>query len=131
MPLLPFVKSMYLCDQIRVDATTNKLDIIGVGNVLRLPQGDTFPYIKPKFGVVSQLAGGIGTIEMICQITLASSGQVIYQSQPHRLTFTQRHMTLFYAVKLSSFPFPSRGVYLVELFCDGSFVEDQLYHVWD
>jgi hypothetical protein len=74
---------------------------------------------------VSTPAGGSGQVKTRVEIARASDGSMLCRTNDCVLTFGDRNATVHARYALTDVTFPEPGFYLVELFCEDEFVEDQ------
>ena len=58
MPVLPFAKSLYLCEG-TIGFAHQKTDLIGIFNSIRAP---SYPHLQRHFVAFAQLIGGLGQV---------------------------------------------------------------------
>lgn len=119
--LIPVAKAVYLCDDILSDPTRVKPHLIGVLNAIR---ADRYPYILPKLQVFAKLVDGLGEVRCRVLIHHARTGRVVHQTGDQVLRFADRRQTIYATFRLQELVWPSPGEYLVELYCNGQFVDD-------
>ena len=118
--IIPFAKALYLCDG-HIGMANQKTDLVGIFNSIRAP---TYPHVQQHFVIFAQLIGGLGQIPFYFDVTLSQTGQLLHTTNTHVLNFPRRDKLIQLAYTMQGCLFPARGVYLVELFCDGQWVAD-------
>jgi hypothetical protein len=123
--LIPLGKIVYVCDDVLQDPARGKLHVLGAFNAIRPPSGTGYPYRLPKLCVFAQLTGslGVGTVE--ARATNAATGEEVFASPQYQVTFPGGHGILTVVIRLLNCPFPQPGVYLIQLFSQGAFIDDR------
>jgi hypothetical protein len=121
MPIVPVAKAIYLCDY-HVGYSDGKVDLYGLFNAIRAPHG--FPYNRSRFCVFAQLINGLGKVPFFVDIRDATSDKLIWSTQPKQLVFPDRFTVVQMALTIEGCPFERPGLYLLELFCDNTWVCD-------
>jgi hypothetical protein len=118
--VLPVAKGLYLCDY-HVGYENRKVDLYGLFNAIRPP---TYPHTQGHFCVFAQLVNGLGQVPFFVDIRRAATDELIYTTTRNMLSFPSRTTLVQMALAIEGCQFDSPGVYLVELFCDNSWVCD-------
>ena len=118
--ILPFAKALYLCD-CHLGFATQKTDLVGIFNSIRAP---AYPHVQQHFVIFAQLIGGLGLIPFYIDVTFPQTGQLMHTTNTRIVSFPRRDKVVQLAYTTQGCLFPARGVYLVELFCDGQWVAD-------
>jgi hypothetical protein len=124
----PIPKAVYLCDDVVPDAETGKVHLLGVFNAAR-PAGGIFPYRLDRLCVFAQLVGGPPEAPMHIEVVRAETDEVAYASPTYSVRFPTRLTTTSVCIRVRGCPFPAPGVYLVELYCSGVFLDDRSLHL--
>ena len=119
MAVIPVAKALYLCEEI--DDESGALNLYALFNAI---SADAFPHTLDSFCVFVQLAGGLGHVRVHCDISRASDERVIRVSNVYPLRFDRRSQLLRLAITLEGTTFDEPGVYVVQLFCDNTWVAD-------
>ncbi len=119
--IVPVSKGLYLCDYY-TGYDDGKSDLYGLFNAIRPAAG--FPHEHGRFCVFAQLANGLGPVSFFIDIRDASSDELIYTTIPRALTFPDRHTTIQMVVAIEGCVFERPGLYLLELFCENTWVCD-------
>ncbi len=127
--VLPVPKSVFLCDDVVADPASQKIHVLGVFNAIRPAGPEVFPYSLGQLCVFLQLIGGAGEIHAHVEILNASTEELVYTSPKHPLRFSGRHSTISACFRIRDCSFPKPGVYLVEFYCQDTFVDDRAFHV--
>ena len=83
-----------------------------------------YPHTQPSFVCFAQLTGGLGDIPCHIDIRRASDTELIRTTNVLLLHFSNREQLLHVRVNIEGCVFESPGVYLVELYCDNTWVAD-------
>src|SRR5581483_2746540 len=112
--VLPVAKAVYLCDEVRRDPSTNKIHLFGLLNSIRPDEGTTFPFHLGRLCVFAQLTDGLGRFPGHVEIVNATTGDRIYRTPEHELTFPSRTRLVYANFRILDCSFPEPGRYLVE-----------------
>jgi hypothetical protein len=119
--VVPVAKSLYLADA-TLGYSGGKTDVMGLFNTITLSNG--YPHTA-TFVVFAQLQGGLGHVPFHIDIRQGSMiGPLVFASNVHHLHFAHRDFTHQLAYTVPDCRFTRSGIYLVELFCCGSWVAD-------
>jgi len=124
-PIAPVAKRMVVCDEVVGDPSSGKVTIVGIWDAVRLPRGASFPYRLAKLCVYACWRGGSGQVKTRVEVARALDGSMLCRTNDCLLTFADRNATVHARYALTEVTFPEAGFYLVELFCEDEFVEDQ------
>ncbi len=125
LPLLPVGKIVHVCDDVVADPASRKPSILNLWEVVRPPQGATFPYTLGKLCLAARMSDGQGEIRFRVDIVRADTTEVIRQRQDCAVRFTNRHRSILVVIRLGDVTFPAPGNYLVQLIAEGTFIDDQ------
>jgi hypothetical protein len=123
--VVPLGKIVYVCDDVLQDPASGKVHVLGVFNAIRPPSGTGYPYHLPKLCVFAQLTGSIGVGTVQARAMDASTGQEVFASPQYQVNFPGGQSILTVVIRLSDCLFPQPGVYLVQLFSQGAFIDDR------
>jgi hypothetical protein len=126
--LIPVVKSIYLCDEFISDSPSGKISMVGVFDAFR-PSVSVPPFALGRLCVVAQLVGGIGDVPINVEVSDSVTGNLVFGSTTQTLRFPTRHTTVYCCVRLYNCRFPSPGLYFVELYARGQFLDDRRLRV--
>ncbi len=129
MVLLPVSKLVYVCDVVIADPVSHKPSILNLWEIVRIPNGTGFPYTLDKLCVVALMRDGQGEIRFRADLVRADTMEVIRRSKNYVVPFMDRRRSTLVVIRLREVIFPQEGSYLVEFFCEGAFVDDQLISV--
>ena len=129
MAVLPVVKSIYVCDEVRRNPLGGKVDMVGACNSATVPWSMPFPYQLPRMSILVQMSGGHGDVACRLEIVQAKTLTPIYVSAPLHIFFQTRHTTIHASVKLDGILIPDVGEYWIEWYCDGTILDDKLFYV--
>lgn len=117
--ITPVAKTLFLCEEI--DVEWGMTNLYGLLNILR-PAG--YPHTQESFSAFLQLSQGLGEMSFHIDIRRARDYRLIRASTPRRLNFQDRSQVLQVVTHFEGVYFEEPGVYLVELFCDNTWVGD-------
>jgi hypothetical protein len=119
--ILPVAKALYLCDY-EVGYSDGKVDLYGLFNAIR-PQ-TAFPYTCGQFCVFAQLVNGLGRMPFLIDIRFAQTDELVWTTELRELVFPNRNTVVQLALTIEGCPFGRHGLYLLELFCNNTWVCD-------
>lgn len=120
LPILPVAKGIYLCDYV-IDYEKGKVDLYGLFNAIH---SSNYPHTQRRFCVFAQLINGFGRVPFFIDIRDAARDQLIHTTQTNYLLFPNRNTLVQLAMSIEQCFFPQSGMYLVELYCDNTWVSD-------
>ena len=123
--VVPLGKIVYVCDDVLRDAV-NKTHVIGAFDAVRPPDGANYPFDLDHLCVFAQFAGGLGHGVVQVKVVEAASGDEVFGSPVYQVNFPGGQQILTLVIRILDCPFPQPGAYLVQLFCQGAFVDDRL-----
>ncbi len=114
----PFIRHMLLCEDVRRDPNNpNKVDVLGLLSTIRAGGESAFPLHLPVLCVYLEVSGGRGVGQARIDCRQADSGQVIFSTPPHPLTFSLDPLAVrFLIFRVTDCFFPEPGLYWVQ-FC--------------
>ena len=118
--ILPFAKSIYLCDGC-IGYPGGKTDIMGLFNSVR---PSAYPHTLSTFVVFAQLTGGLGRVPCYVDIQYPAASQLVRTTYLKMLPFPHRKSVVQLAFTIQDCVFNRPGVYLVELYCDAQLIAD-------
>jgi len=119
--VIPVAKSLYLCDEILADPTRVKPHLIGVLNSVRVP---TFPHTVDRLCVFAKLCDGFGDVRCVVRVVNTRDLTTHFETSERMLHFRDRRQTLYAIFRLEQLVWPETGEFVVELYCNGKFVDD-------
>jgi hypothetical protein len=126
MAIVPVAKALTLCDY-HIGYADGKVDLYGLFNAIRPPQG--YPHETARFCVFAQLINGLGQVPFFVDIRLAATDELVYTTETRHLQFPDRTTVVQLALTIHGCRFEQPGLYLVELFCDNTWVCDTQLHL--
>jgi hypothetical protein len=117
--IIPTAKPLLLCEEIDVEG--GMLNVYALFNALHPA---TYPHPHDLFCVFAQLSNGLGEMRMHFDIRRARDYHLIHTSATRMLQFLRRTQLIQVAVSFEGIRFEEPGVYLIELFCDNTWVAD-------
>jgi hypothetical protein len=127
-PVIPVVKSVYICDEVVRDPTSGKVSVLNLWDTVRPPAGTTFPYELRKVCVFAWMRDGRGRVRTRIEIVQATTEAVIFRTADFLLDFTSI-LTHFASFRLDLVRFPAPGYYYIELYCENQFMDDQAVRI--
>jgi hypothetical protein len=121
----PLGKIVYVCDDVVQDPVSRKFHVLGAFTAVRPSDGTPYPFLLRQFCVFAQLAGGLGTCPVQARVVDAANGEEVFGSPAHQVTFPGGTTVVTVLFRLLNCRFPHPGTYLVQLFCQGTFLDDR------
>lgn len=112
---------MYLCRHY-IGYENRTVDLYGILNALQPEAG--YPLVKTQLCAFTQLVNGLGRVAVHVDTRSASTGELIYSTNPKFVEFKDRMTITQVEVFLRGYRFDRPGRYLFELFCDNIWVCD-------
>ncbi len=128
-PVKPVAKCVYVCDDVVSDPASGKVSVLNLWDTVRVPVEAGFPYVLGKLCVFVWWRGGAGQVNTRVEVVQASSNEVIRRTGDAMLNFTRKSASLHARYRIEQCVFPEAGAYLVEVYCEDEFVDDQLIRV--
>ncbi len=122
--IIPVAKLLYVCDDVVRDPHSGKVSVLNLWENVRVTNGG-FPYELAKICVFAQFRGGSGDIPFHLEIAPTDSAVLFHERIEFVLGFRDRMKTHYASIKLHNVVFPAAGMYVVELYCNQEFVDDQ------
>jgi hypothetical protein len=123
--IAPLGKIVYVCDDVVQDPVSRKFHMLGAFTAVRPPDGAPYPFLLRQLCVFAQLAGGLGPSSVQARVVDAATGEEVFGSPAHQVTFPGGTAVVTVLFRLRDCPFPHPGTYLVQLFCQGTFIDDR------
>ena len=124
----PVTKVIYLCDEVFVDSSSQKLHLLGLLNSIRIDEA-AFPFRLERLCVFVQMTDDLGTFAGYVEIVNARTGELVYRTPAHEWMFSRRTQLVYANFRILNCLFPEPGSYLVEFYCGGTFVDDRVLRV--
>ena len=128
--LPPILKGIYVCDDVVGNPVGGKPMIVNLWNATRVPAGASLPYTLKKLCVFACLRGGRGRSTFRLEVVRAETGDRIGRTRYFECDFADPNATMYTRLMLENVTFPAIGVYTVELFCGGTFLDDQVIQIF-
>ncbi len=119
--IIPAARALVLCDNY-VGGADGKADLVGIFEAIR-PKA-SYPYTGGRFCVFTQLANGLGQVEIHLQVRYAPTDEIVWSTPVHTMTFPDRKTVVKLAVNVQGCRFERAGVYWIELVCNNTWVCD-------
>jgi hypothetical protein len=75
--------------------------------------------------VAAQLVGGSGPVPVHVEVVEAATQNLVRSAGPFLVNFPTRHQVVTVCLRLLNVVFPAPGVYFVELYSQGTFLDDR------
>lgn len=119
--VVPVAKALTVCDY-HVGYSNGKVDLYGLFNAIRSQTG--FPYTRGRFCVFAQLINGLGHMPFFIDIRFAETDELVWTTEVRQLQFPDRTTIVQMAMTIEGCRFERPGLYVLELFCDNTWVSD-------
>lgn len=119
--VVPVAKAISLCDY-HVGYSDGKVDLYGLFNAIRPEAG--YPYTRGRFCIYAQLVNGLGEVPFYVDIRSAETDELVWNTQVRQLRFPDRTTVVQLALSIEGCRFQQPGLYILELFCDNTWVCD-------
>jgi hypothetical protein len=116
---------VYLCDEVLQDPVSGKLNFLGIFDDV-VPGSSDYPFQLGRLCVAAQLVGGLGPVPFHVEVVEAVTQDLVRRAGPFPVSFASRHQVLTVCLRLINLILPARGVYFVELYCQGVFLDDRM-----
>ena len=121
--VVPTVRLIFACDHADFLEDEEKWVLKHPWSVVALPEGAEFPFRVNELWVYAQLAGGIGTVEVMvemCEVKPDGIRRLCGRSAVQEIDFDEIHRIggFDFGFRLKRVPFPNSGIYEVRLTCD-------------
>jgi hypothetical protein len=126
--IMPIFSAVYLCDEFVRDDASGKSHLVGLFDAFH-PIEDQPPFILRKLCVFTQITDWQGAVEMRVDVARADTLDLAFTSPLLRFEVPSRNILVQVPIRFSNVSFDRHGDYLVELLCNGEFVQDRLLHV--
>ena len=118
-PVVPSAKAIYLCEE--VDVEGGMTNLYALFNAIRPKR---YPHTHASFVCFAQLVGGLGDVPFYFDIRRAEDDRLIRNTDIRVIHFPDRNSQRQIVVTVGGCVFEKPGVYLVELYCDNTWVAD-------
>ncbi len=119
--ILPVAKALYLCDHYS-RFQNGKIDLFGLFNAIRPRDG--YPHTRGQFSIFAQLVNGLGAVPFFVDIRFAENEELVWTTEVRELDFPDRNAIVQLLLTIEGCRFPRPGLYLLELFCNNTWVCD-------
>ena len=119
MAIIPTAKALYLCEE--VDVESDSFNLYALLDFLR-PRA--YPHTQPSFVCFAQLRGGLGDVRCHIDVRRADDYRLVRNTNALSVNFPDRGALARLVAHLDGCIFESPGLYLVELYCDNTWVAD-------
>jgi hypothetical protein len=121
----PTGKVLYVCDDVVQDPASGKLSFLGIFDDVVPSPGASYPFRLGRMCVVAQLVGGAGAVPVGVEVVEGVTQNVVRRAGPFAVNFPTRHQVVTVCLRILNMIFPAPGVYFVELYSEGQFLDDR------
>lgn len=125
-PVSPTGKIVYVCDEVLQDPASGKFSLLGIFDDIVPPPGSGYPFRLGRMCVAAQLVGGSGPVPLRVEVVEGTTQQLARAAGPFAVQFPSRHQVVTVSIRLLDVAFPAPGVYFVELYSQGTFLDDRI-----
>jgi hypothetical protein len=124
-PVHPTGKVVYVCDEVLQDPASGKTSYLGIFDDVVAASGAGYPFRLGRMCVAAQLVGGSGPLPVHVEVVAGATQNLVRRAGPFTINFPNRHQIVTECVRLLNVDFPGPGVYFVELYSQGAFLDDR------
>jgi hypothetical protein len=121
----PTGKVVYVCDDVLQDPVSGKFSFLGIFDDVVVPADLGYPFRLGRMCVAAQLVGGSGSVPVHVEVVEGATQKLVRAAGPFLVNFPSRHQIVTVCVRLLNVEFPVPGVYFVELYTQGAFLDDR------
>lgn len=121
----PTGKLVYVCDEVLQDPASGKFSFLGIFDDVVSPTASGYPFRLGRMCVAAQLLGGPGPVPVHIEVVEAATQNLVRRAGPFAVNFPSRHQVVTVCLRLLNVVFPTPGVYFVELYSQGAFLDDR------
>jgi hypothetical protein len=121
----PTGKLVYVCDEVLHDPASGKFSYLGIFDDVVSPTTPGYPFRLGRMCVAAQLVGGSGPVPVHVEVVEATTQNLVRGAGPYTVNFPTRHQVVTVCLRLLNVVFPAPGVYFVELYSQGAFLDDR------
>jgi hypothetical protein len=121
----PGGKLVYVCDEVLHDPASGKISFLGIFDDVVVPSGSAYPFQLGRMCVAAQLVGGWSQLSVHVEVVEGTAQNLVRQAGPFTVNFASKHQIVTVRVRLLNVDFPGPGLYFVELYSQGSFIDDR------
>jgi hypothetical protein len=121
----PTGKIVYVCDEVLQDPASGKLSFLGIFDDVVVPSAVGYPFRLGRMCVAAQLVGGSGPAPVHVEVVEGATQNLLRGAGPFTVNFPNRHQVVTVCLRLLNVVFPTTGVYFVELYSQGVFLDDR------
>jgi hypothetical protein len=122
----PTGKVVYLCDEVLQDAGSGKFNFLGIFDDVVPDPAAGYPYGLGRMCVAAQFVGASGAVPIRVEVVEATTQNLIRGVGPFSVNFPTRHQVVTVCFRILNMVFPAPGVYFVELYSQGTFLDDRM-----
>jgi hypothetical protein len=128
-PVNPTGKIVYVCDELLHDVATGKINYLGIFDDVATPPSSGYPFRLGRMCIAAQLVGASGPLPVHVEVVEGATQNLVRRAGPFTVYFPSPHQIVTVCLRLLNVDFPSPGVYFVELYSQGAFVDDRMLRV--
>jgi hypothetical protein len=122
----PSGKVVYVCDEVLQDPASGKFSFLAIFDDVVAPPAIGYPFRLGRLCVVAQLVGGAGSVPVHVEVVEGTTQNLIRRAGPFSVNFPARHQIVTVCFRLLDVTFPTPGVYFVEMYTQGRFLDDRI-----
>jgi hypothetical protein len=123
----PVVRYLILCQEVVVDPTNPlQVTLVNLVSTIRSLSIPAFPVIRPQICAFIQMTECRGAGDLWVEIVHADSGSTVFRTQTRNVAFGNDPLeVLGLTFRIRNCPFPSAGLYWVQLWYDNGVLAQQ------
>jgi hypothetical protein len=119
-------EGVYVCDEVLQDPATGKSSFLGIFDDIVPPPATGYPFRLSRMCVVAQPVGGSARCRSASRLSKERRRISFGGAGPFTVSFPTRHQVVTICFQILNVVFPAPGVYFVELYSQGAFLDDRL-----
>ena len=122
----PTGKIVYVCDELVQDPATGKFSFLAIFDDVVRPPGSGYPFRLGRMCVAAQFVGASGPVSLHVEVVEGATQNLVRSAGPFTVNFLTRHQVVTVCFRILGVLFPAPGVYFVELYSQGVFLDDRV-----
>jgi hypothetical protein len=115
-----------VCDEVLQDPASGKFSFLAIFDDVVPPPGAGYPFRLGRMCVAAQLVGGSGPVPVRVEVVEGATQNLVHAAGPFTVHFPTRQQIVTVCIRILDVVFPAPGVYFVELYGQGAFLDDRI-----
>ena len=128
-PIIPVLQSIYICDDVIQEPRKQRIHLIGLFDEVRLPDESSFPYQRPQLCVFVRMNDAVRSVPVRVEVVRSDTSEIVFETQERPVHFPDRNTVVSVCFRIQNCEFPVPGVYYIQLYCVGEWVQDKALRV--